>query len=726
MTSRRRSNPPKRIAVTTNATGARKRAPSSSSKLTENSMTISNRKTTAKVASSLPLANDDDDKSDASSSSSISTVHEAGACCLCHCSLDYSDLAAFDAAAREEDYSDDDDEDDSSEYVFRKSDPFLPKDRLYQPHNALVYCDTCHRWFHQVCHFVPILVIPSAAFTCLLCQYEEKVQETPKPSKKKAATQKRTSNPVPMTTTSLTSSYPLRSMFQSPPVPGMTQHESAWECDPVVIALKVAAWQEQLHHRLERKIHAALQKYRRSQRTLETLLVQSSKRTRQLHLGTASSSRRRLSQELVQCLVAYTSAKVTLRHTMWGVEGVRQLAWQRAAWSALLQWISHYNTPDDFVTRILFPFGTQHPRRWHPVTPEYTDPPLPRDAVPDEVHISLSTSDSDAMVRRGTRTRRTTVPTKVSAKTKRKTSKPPPAAVVNVAKNDDDSGISLDQLQCCICLSGECTDENDLLLCDGAHCHRAYHMMCLPGSLDATQYEALDDWFCPLCQTQAECLYQIQRHVQRVRHDDDDAWERRRWSQTNHDDDADSLKSWDQVQDVFPEAEEEYDLAQKLRRSRGVCDAVEDKDIHRLLAPILGPDILGVEHSESQVEKNDSDDEDDDNFDPQQRLEDDDDNSSTGSPASLADLSSVELEVPAEEVVALFKEHLLLSPPQDGRRRVSLRLSRRDSNTSYDPGQMDLANILNGKRPRRRIDYRQLNDALFGQLSERELQEWDA
>lgn len=49
--------------------------------------------------------------------------------------------------------------------------------------------------------------------------------------------------------------------------------------------------------------------------------------------------------------------------------------------------------------------------------------------------------------------------------------------------NDDDGndndGISLDnQLQCCACVKGKCSDDNDLLLCDGKGCYRAYHMQC--------------------------------------------------------------------------------------------------------------------------------------------------------------------------------------------------------------------------------------------------------
>ena len=107
---------------------------------------------------------------------STNTKHEAiddaasldiGACSLCHCALDFSDRAAFFPADRWEDYTNNDDDDDSS-FFFRKHDPYLPS-ALYHPHNALVYCDTCPRLFHQLCHFVPILVLPRGPWHCFVC-----------------------------------------------------------------------------------------------------------------------------------------------------------------------------------------------------------------------------------------------------------------------------------------------------------------------------------------------------------------------------------------------------------------------------------------------------------------------------------------------------------------------------------------------------------------------------
>ena len=56
-------------------------------------------------------------------------------------------------------------------------------------------------------------------------------------------------------------------------------------------------------------------------------------------------------------------------------------------------------------------------------------------------------------------------------------------AVATAAKkkkdDDDDSGITLDDLQCCICMIGDASDDNDVILCDGIGCYRAYHMKCV-------------------------------------------------------------------------------------------------------------------------------------------------------------------------------------------------------------------------------------------------------
>lgn len=42
--------------------------------------------------------------------------------------------------------------------------------------------------------------------------------------------------------------------------------------------------------------------------------------------------------------------------------------------------------------------------------------------------------------------------------------------------DDDNSGILLGNLQCSVCMIGDATDENDVILFDSQHCHWAFHM----------------------------------------------------------------------------------------------------------------------------------------------------------------------------------------------------------------------------------------------------------
>ena len=54
----------------------------------------------------------------------------------------------------------------------------------------------------------------------------------------------------------------------------------------------------------------------------------------------------------------------------------------------------------------------------------------------------------------------------------------PSIIFANAGTNDaasNSSWVSLDNLKCVCCLTGHVSDENDLLLCDGSGCYRAYH-----------------------------------------------------------------------------------------------------------------------------------------------------------------------------------------------------------------------------------------------------------
>ena len=70
----------------------------------------------------------------------------------------------------------------------------------------------------------------------------------------------------------------------------------------------------------------------------------------------------------------------------------------------------------------------------------------------------------------------------------------------------EDSGIDCDDIFCSVCHSGETTDDNDILLCDGPSCALAFHFQCLDPPLSAVAGQALiaaegekGEWWCPPC-----------------------------------------------------------------------------------------------------------------------------------------------------------------------------------------------------------------------------------
>jgi PHD-finger len=181
----------------------------------------------------------------------------------------------------------------------------------------------------------------------------------------------------------------------------------------------------------------------------------------------------------------------------------------------------------------------------------------------------------------------------------------------NVQNHEDsDSGISLDDLQCCICKLGDATDENDLLLCDGQGCCRAFHMACVwPAiTLDDLEGKETENWFCPLCQALPNLLAEIQESCM------DEEWVYRKEQsrikrgkqnskhKRNKDDDSknaestsSSLQSWNGAIDVFPEAEWQMNASKLLKMSPQQQQQQQQQstdDIAHLLETYLGPDFL--------------------------------------------------------------------------------------------------------------------------------------
>lgn len=282
------------------------------------------------------------------------------------------------------------------------------------------------------------------------------------------------------------------------------------------------------------------------------------------------------------------------------------------------EWASR--SDHDFVARVIFPFGMKHEARHDPRTPELAD--------------SSSANGS----------------------------------------GDGDASLSIDALACALCHKSHATDDNDLVMCDGAKCCRAFHVHC--GKISPKELEE-DDWFCFICKGMADLL----SHTQELKEGEE--WEQRRIQLRIENDDVSlstSLKSWSGVSDVFPNAPDNYRLALAYSQGRRTAE------IEQYVSQILG---IKVEF-----------DDDDDQYESDQE----DENSSTESTEGELVITKAEIDA-LSDVSDLDDES---SFPRRIRRR------QRRPSAEIDIGKLDEANILLTSRKRKFVDYRKLNDDLFG------------
>ncbi|KAL7576427.1 hypothetical protein ACA910_018230 [Epithemia clementina (nom. ined.)] len=751
------------------------------------------------------------------------------ACCLCHCGLDYSDRAAFFKADREEDYSehgnddanDKDDANSRSSYFFRPNDPYLPES-IYDKHNALVYCDGCDRMFHQKCHFVPLTVLPRGTWVCLLCQSLQQMPDgqnkiISKPARKSKKTKELSIKPIKQSKEEAEqvekerqqclSLVPHMSvMFVSPPVESARKWEVQWEY--LVRNLKADLWQTELSTRLKQAVSSQATTYRLAETAAVTLT--STQRNRSMHI---QQSKGIISQELAQTLVKLYGSRLQWRELCFNLDRIRRST--NDSWHALQVFVREYYqnavqpnsnqkqlpspsslTSNDFAKRVIFPFGSEHRRRIEPRTAEMKKALLEqnkKESIPEEIFV-LATSEKEEG-NNGKRKDDNDVDKKKQVKAssmqkefaKGRTDHPDnkKGRAKGGVGDDTDSGVTLDNLHCCVCHTDHATDENDLVMCDGTGCYRAYHMKCLKPELTLADLENEDspDWFCPLCMALSRTLLSIQIEYK------GEEWEEERYNiqqqeQRNHKTagaaaaaatDDDSHKSWDNPDEVFPTAAQDYAAACQMKQG------LRNKATDDLLARILGVDQLSDHDSDDEAEdehfdldsfmrqrqqrrqrkerrerhsEGDDDDDDDDDDENDDDDDDDDDESSHSSQATLVEMSSVELEIGKGELDALSK-----ASSADGdddtdngagkRRQIRLRRSRRlgsahrknlsplpseegAGNNANIPhkdnpktvvanlGEFDESNIVHGKRGRKPVDYIQLNEAIFGDVSEQE------
>jgi hypothetical protein len=713
-----------------------------------------------------------------SSGNTSSSEEEEAACCLCHCGVDCSDRALFFPKDRKKELQDED-----GDYYFQMEDPFLPE-VLYDRHNALVYCDCCNRLYHQKCHFVPLLVVPRGDWNCLLCSLKHQKTQLKKDAKAKSI-----SAFFQEPWTKFCEKTICKELFPSPPPATLSTHvhDLQDEFELSTALPKAQMWHRQLRQ-LQNFLKSQAGNIRMATMALDTLT--STKRNRAHY---ASGGKK--SQELAQTLSRLATAKWKIRVALLSLENIRVTG--NALPSELLQWGKDH--PKHLAH--VFPHGTElyeMRRRIIPRTREmvvvaettavartnveslsngtWTKPAIPMVIIvpsPKTLKriksisvsspkspkilksiVALSSPKSPKRIKSPNSPKRIKAIAALSPDSKKKTIHLPG---VNGSKapekeDDDDSGISLDDLKCCVCFVGDATDDNDVLLCDGQGCCRAFHMACIFPQVQAKDLEdEEEDWFCPLCSAISHLTAEVQLACM------DQDWEHRRETEDYHKNETSSLHSWGNAAEVFPEAEWEYETSLKYKAGK------QNEDTARLLGIYLGEDFFQAitggtipmpVGSDSEDENDyslfdeesfeerkrrerqgggDDDDDDDENDDDH----DDSDKSTRSSEASLVDMSSVELNIGKSELAALSDggddssnedsaSSGASSASSSPRQRLSRRLRNKSNQASghsslADPGaDFDENNIIQGKRRRTAVDYRKLNDALFGDLSEKE------
>jgi hypothetical protein len=200
-------------------------------------------------------------------------------------------------------------------------------------------------------------------------------------------------------------------------------------------------------------------------------------------------------------------------------------------------------------------------------------------------------------------------------------------------------------------------------------------MQCVsPAVQDLDEHE---DWFCPLCTAMASLIADVQSAYT------GDEW--------GGGDEEDTVHSWENAGDVFPEAPREMEMALRWKEGK------HDDELVQFLSELLGMPV-----AEDKSNNNDDDDDsEEDDFDDQ------DESSQTSSQDSLQDLLSIEINIDRKELDALSLE----SEEENGggggggrRTCLSSRAPSAESSSSMDDsdrpnvGTLDESNIVKGKR----------------------------
>eukprot|EP00978_Attheya_sp_CCMP212_P015178 scaffold39095_cov48-Attheya_sp.AAC.3 len=516
------------------------------------------------------------------------------------------------------------------------------------------------------------------------------------------------------------------------------EHESA--------GLKASLLHKELGNRLKSSIDQSLGRIRQAQNTIRAY-TETGRARKSIRENYERS--RTIPQELVQCLLRMSSAKLRIRGCL---ESLTKYIQRQDEVSSILNWLETLSFDNDGYGKMktnesdnimqtrrwtkkelmdgLFPGGLTL-RRIEPIFEET----ISSDNAETLKHCpsgELRVEESRAAVNCGSSNGSVVLHEKCDQLSMEKAQATEDTTTTEATSLAPEGGEVLDQednIICNVCFSGEEPEDNDVLLCDGVEYYgdeweerrkrKLLHTACAKSSVIESDQEDVDD--------------------------------------------NDSIVSWNGAEDIFPEAEHEHMVAVKWKE--GVRDELAGEFLSSYFGITTGdsnPLDISVMYGEDEDEEDSGDDEDFELNDNERKDcvrsdgdDSDDENESVASSesSSLGDLSSIECEIDKAELDALSacsstsdSDGDSISENEDSsknsaesdsdsnvkperrtrrKRRTTVALSTDSDNDSkpklkVDDGTLDTTNIVHGKRNRTKVDYRRLNDAMFGEVTAEE------
>ena len=740
----------------------------------DNSDDVSNGKT-----SSYGKNSDEANNSDESSSLDENEM----ICCMCLCSVDYSDRDQFNWPKEEDSDSDsesdadeDDDEDMNSSHdasmkdddkesmkngqsmtsskqqscSSEESEDFygvkLPPD-LHDPNNALLICDGCDRCYHQRCHFVPVLSVPRKDWYCLICQYKAKIltmkkgrrgrpklSSSPKKQREGGKLENGSkSNDLCLVDTSPPSVEELDVICRVSQVekrddtsgnndstPQKFENENTinganHQISKSEIQMRFEYHSSQMKADLLRKgsqqlvktIDHNLSSIRLCQNSIRAL-TETNNRARKALIEKYNRTHQ-LPQELVQNVMRLSKCKLKVRNVFFTLQHVIRNKKDR---EELREWFVKAKEEGKFTpAKLCLPNGDNGKSTNKSASRE--DFKTNGSSVP--MVISLDQGNSE----HASNNQDITDPVIDFEVLEQKlfvqgTIRTEPRFDIKDYDADEDDGDDEsddvpDKIKCCVCYSGHVDeeDENDVVMCDGQHCFRAFHMKCCMPNVTQKMLDDSPDgtWFCPYCVCFAKTIHYTESEYHGYEEKEAHA-------------DNESTKSWDHADDIFPEALSALRAAEKWKI--GKRNENSDHVLANLLGIEIAKDVDGTNEEGFTTNNDDiNDDESDKTFDSGASKAssdgEEDDSSDDGSDGVDWGIDKSELSaLSCSESDSDDDDSETDGKSQDSNVRKSKRL-RRGSNPIYgedtgakptnDIGKLDTANIVRGKRNRTKVDY---------------------